>query len=227
LVGLLDEGEKALKALRVDVHHVCGDALQHADEFFDIDGLFLGYGLLQVPVHILMQPVLIPYNGVVLVELALDDHSQNLAIMRQCVVFIIFRNELSDRFSDGINRVVQVLVYDFDDGVEDLFLFGYLLLTHVDWRAGESATDHAVRVCQDFVQDCGVFLEVKQALNLVLDVLHAESLLFVDDRLVGLVDFDEFVDSSLKPDVHCDQQLLVEAQGLRSVPHNGQNIAQL
>lgn len=74
MVPLLNEQQEPFPRLRVDVHCVVDGAFQHAHHLLNLRNFLLTYDLGKVPVDIVMKPVLIPDDGVVLIEFALHNH---------------------------------------------------------------------------------------------------------------------------------------------------------
>ena len=63
------------------MHNIGSDTFEYTDKLLNIDMIPLANNLLQVPVDILVHPVLVPHDGVVLVKLALDYHAQELPVV--------------------------------------------------------------------------------------------------------------------------------------------------
>ena len=74
-----------------------------------------------------MHPILISHNGIVLIELAFDHHPKNLLMSRELVPSMMLENEVGYGFTHRIDGVIQVLVYDLDNGEEVLLLFDEVL----------------------------------------------------------------------------------------------------
>ena len=114
MVALIDEIKKSLSTPGIDVEGVVYNAFQHANHLLNICGSFISNQILKVTIHIWMEPVLVSDDGIVFIKLAFYDHSDNLLVIREMVFVIIFLNKFGNAFSDRIDRVVYVFIYDLN-----------------------------------------------------------------------------------------------------------------
>lgn len=129
-ISFLDKLDEPFKTPGIHMHRILCNTLQHAHEFLNVDIFVLRLidEFPHVAVDVLVHPVLVPDDGVIFVEFALYDHSQYLLVVRKSAFVVIWLDELWNRFTDWINCVVEVLVYDFNDWVKNLLLLLYQLL---------------------------------------------------------------------------------------------------
>jgi hypothetical protein len=96
VVALLDELDEGFITLGINMHNISRDTFEYTDKLLNINTIPLANNLLQVPIYILVHPVLVPHDGVVLVELALYYHAQKLPMVRQDVPLVVFQDEFGD-----------------------------------------------------------------------------------------------------------------------------------
>lgn len=173
---------------------------------------------------VLVQPVLISDDGVVLVELALDDHPDYLLVVRQDSSRVVLVDELDYALTHRIDRVVQILVYHFNDRIESLLLIPDLLQGNYVVRVCrcQFLQDYVLGKLQGFVQNGRVFLQVKKPLNLHLHVLNRQQLVRFSHRAFVLAGLDQLFYPRLEPHMHGYQQLFLKPKGLRSEPQQRQ-----
>ena len=211
LICLLNHINKPLWALRINVHHICSHAFKHTHKLFNVNAFLLPNYLLQVTVYILMQPIFISHNRIVLVKFTFHYHPKNLLIIRQIILLIVLWDKLCYRLPHWVYSVIQVLIYRPDDWIEH-FLLSRCLLLFTFWRLVSilHSQHHVVRKHQYLLQDCSIFLQVKQSLYLVLYILYRQSLLLIDIHSRLFIQLYQLINSSLKSNMHCDEQLLLE-----------------
>lgn len=87
---------------------VINSAFEHSHELLNGGVLDVAYEFLEVGVDILVHPGLVPDEGVILIELALDQHADHLLSVGQRSLPVILLQELANVLPHKVNCVVQV-----------------------------------------------------------------------------------------------------------------------